>query len=312
MESQRGRGRGVEALRLMCCGVCMGIANLIPGVSGGTVAFVFGIYEDVLQAVRAFDGGLLRLLWRRRWREAAARLPMRFLAPLALGILGAVFLGAGLIDHLLHHRPVEIHAFFFGLILATVPIIARVIHRWTPGLMLWAAASAAGMLGLVGLMPAETPENWGFLFLCGAVAVCTMILPGISGAFVLVLLGKYEDIITAVHERDWLPLSAVAAGCVVGLLLFVRVLSWLFRRWHDATAAFLTGMVLGSLPKVWPWKEVVEEVRISGGEALPLRERLVLPGSMDVQVWTALGLALIGFWIALRLAETSPRGRVRV
>ncbi len=280
-----------DYLRLCFKGFCMGIADIIPGVSGGTIAFITGIYEDLIASIKSFDVKFVRLCCTFRFREAFHHASWKFLATVLLGILTAVFTLAKVMSWLLHNKPVLTYAFFFGLILATVPIIGQRLKRWTVPMMLLCFFAAGGMFYLVGMIPIHTPETMGFLFLSGALAICAMILPGISGAFILVLLGKYHYIIEAVSQHDFASLLIVAAGCAVGILTFVRVLNWVLTRHHDLTVAILTGLVLGSLRKVWPWKEAHANV---------------LPSQWSPEVIGVMLLSILGFWIALSISREAP------
>lgn len=282
-------------------GACMGIADVIPGVSGGTIAFMLGIYEDLIKAIKSFDIAVLRLLLKGRFKEALDFVAWRFLGALFFGIAGSIVLLSKPISWLLTNFPVLVNAFFFGLILMTVPIIGRTLKLWKPSLVLVFLLSTAGTYFLVQMVPAETPEAAWFIFLSGAIAICAMILPGISGAFILLLLGKYQYILEAVHQREIAVLLIFIAGMAVGILSFVRILEWLFRHFHDLTIAVLTGFVLGSLNKIWPWKEVLESVMTDEGKVMVIREMNTLPPAMDGYFFLALLLATAGCLIAFLL-----------
>ena len=279
-------------------GFCMGAADVVPGVSGGTMAFILGIYEELIGAVRSFDARFLRLLLSMRLREAAGHARWRFVGALGAGILGAVFSLARLLSWLLHNHPVPVWAFFFGLIVASLFTVSRRIRRWRPRVPGGILLGAVGTYLLVGVVPMSTPEAPWFLFLSGAVAICAMILPGISGAFILVLLGKYLFVLEAVNNRDLATLGLVAAGAATGLIAFSRLLGWLFRRFHDATIAFLTGLMLGSLRKIWPWKETAAAEGAGSVAAVPAN---VLPDQWTPEVTLALVLASAGFLAVLAL-----------
>jgi putative membrane protein len=288
-------------------GLCMGTADVIPGISGGTIAFMTGIYEDLLEAIKTADIKFLKLVCRFQISQALDYFAWPFLLPLMLGILTAIFSLSKVVHWLLVNEPVYLFSFFFGLITATVPIIGRVVKRWDPANLILLVLSAVLTYFFVGLVPLETPNDLWFLFICGAVAICAMILPGISGAFILLLLGKYQYIIQAVSDRDFLILIVVALGCLVGILSFVRFLSWLLSKYHDITLSILTGLVAGSLRKVWPWREVVETIITSKGKTIPIREINVLPSGMNAELLFAIGLMIIGFVVALFLNSTDTR-----
>ena len=291
-----------EYFGLYVRGFCMGAADVVPGVSGGTMAFILGIYEELIESIREVgQRPFLRALSRFRIREVFQIVNWKFLLAVLLGIASAVLTLARGLEWLLHNRPTLVWSFFFGLVFASVIAVARRIRRWTPAL--WAALVAGTVFAyiLVGLVPLQTPDTWWFLFFSGALAICAMILPGISGAFILVLLGKYQQVLNAVNRRDILDLFWVAAGAVIGIVTFAQVLGWLFKRWHDLTVAVLTGFMLGSLRKVWPWKVDVEWMTGSHGERIPTVQHNVFPEAMSADVMTAIGLAVLGLALVLVL-----------
>ena len=287
--------RPTELLGIAVRGFAMGAADIVPGVSGGTMAFILGIYEQLVDSIALFTRReTLTLLIERRWRELFERIPWRFLGALAVGLLTAVFTLARGLEWTLEHHPVRLWAFFFGLVLASVIAISRHI-KWSLPLLASAALSAVAAWLIVGLVPTQTPETWWFLVLSGAIAICAMILPGISGSFILVVLGKYEYVLSAVNDRDLLTLGLVAVGAGLGLLTFARLISYLFDRHHAVMVASLTGLMLGSLRKVWPWKETLETRLDSQGELVPLIERNIMPEAFGPEVMLAVALAVFGF-----------------
>ncbi|MEX2542554.1 MAG: DUF368 domain-containing protein [Trueperaceae bacterium] len=236
-------------------GLAMGAADIVPGVSGGTMALILGIYELLIESLRALARPpFLGNLFRGHLRRALAEANGLFLPALTAGIGTSVLALSSLLSGLLEARPVFVYAFFFGLIFASVFLVARRVRRFSAGRWTLLALGAIAAFALVGLTPAQTPDAPWFLFLSGALAVSALLLPGISGAFVLVLLGKYAFVLGAISRGDIASLSAVIAGAVAGMLSLAQVLSWLFRRFHDATLALLCGVMLGSLRKVWPWQ----------------------------------------------------------
>jgi putative membrane protein len=278
-------------------GFCMGAADVVPGVSGGTMAFILGIYEDLLGAVRSFDLQFLRLLIRFKIKDALNHTSWRFLTALLIGIFLAVFSLAKLLSWLLEYHPVLIWSFFFGLILASVYTVGRHLRKWSLPILVWIFMGTVGSYFLVGLVPLKTPETPWFLVLSGAVAICAMILPGISGSFILVLLGKYAYLLAAVNNRDFLPLILAAAGAAVGLITFVRCLSWLLKKYHDPTLAVLTGLMLGALRKVWPWKKTLETMTDGHGNVLIISQSNALPATWNQEVTLAVCLVIIGFFV---------------
>lgn len=259
-------------------GCAMGMADVVPGVSGGTIAFISGIYEELIGSIRSIGGPALKLLLRFRLAEFWRAVNGNFLAAVFAGLLAAVFSLAHLMTYLLEHHPIEIWSFFFGLIIASALFVSKEVGRWNAVPVLSAAVGAAVAYWITVASPAQTPETWWFILLTGAVAICAMILPGISGAFILLLMGKYRFILEAVGSFDAEVIVLFGVGAVVGLVSFSHLLSWLLRRWHDATIALLLGFMIGSLNKVWPWKVTLETYLDSHGAAHPLVERNIWAG----------------------------------
>ena len=262
-------------------GCAMGMADVVPGVSGGTIAFISGIYEELLDSIRSVDATALRLLLRFRLAEFWRHINGRFLLPVLLGIAVAIFSLARLMTYLLTHHPLAIGSFFFGLIVASALLVARQIGRWDWRTVLAFAVGAAAAWWITVATPAETPDGWWFVMLSGAIAICAMILPGISGAFILLLLGKYQYIMHAVGEFDIPVIAVFVIGAAAGIISFSHLLSWLLKHWHDVTVAVLMGFMVGSLNKVWPWKETVKTYLDSHGVAQPLVQNNIAPGTFE-------------------------------
>ena len=262
-------------------GCAMGMADVVPGVSGGTIAFISGIYEELLDSIRSVDATALRLLLRFRLAEFWRHINGRFLLPVLLGIAVAIFSLARLMTYLLTNQPIAIWSFFFGLIVASALLVARQIGRWDWRTVLAFAVGAAAAWWITVATPAETPDDWWFVMLSGAIAICAMILPGISGAFILLLLGKYQYIMHAVGEFDIPVIAVFVIGAAAGIISFSHLLSWLLKHWHDVTVAVLMGFMVGSLNKVWPWKETVETYLDSHGVAQPLVQNHIAPGTFE-------------------------------
>jgi len=307
-----GRSRTArEYVGLVVRGFVMGSADVVPGVSGGTMAFILGIYEELIQSIRAaarppFWKALIGL----RIPEALKAVNAGFLVALLSGILLAVLSLAKGLEWLLVNQPVYLWSFFFGLVLSSVWTVSKRISRWSPLLAGAGIVGAVGAYVLVGLVPLQTPESPWYLFLSGALAICAMILPGISGSFILVLLGKYQFILGAVNQRDFVTIAIVGAGAVIGLVSFAQVLGWFFKRYHDVTVALLIGLMVGSLRKIWPWKEVLAFITDRHGAIIPTVEANVLPAVFGSEVLIALGLAVVGFVLVLvldRLANQNKR-----
>ena len=265
----------------------MGAADIVPGVSGGTMAFILGIYHELLDAIKAVDARFIRLLIALRFTDALSHIPWRFLLCLGTGIVVAILTLAQLLETQLEHNPTRVSAFFFGLVLASTITISRSITNWNTTAIATALTTLVCTYSLLSATSVNTPETVLFLFLSGAVAIAAMILPGISGAYILVLLGKYRYILSAVNNRDILTLAIVVAGAIVGLATFSRFLSWLFSRYHDLTVASLTGLMLGSLRKVWPWKDPANI------------NNPALPNHFDLEVGISIAICATGLLIVL-------------
>jgi len=290
-------------------GFCMGASDVVPGVSGGTMAFILGIYEELIDAIKSFDLKGLMLLLTLKVRAFFEHISWQFLLAVGVGILTAIFTLARLLAWLLHNTPVHIWSFFLGLILASVVTVSRRITRWQPLTWVSLLGGLIGIYLLVGLVPGTTPNDLWFLFLSGAVAICAMILPGISGSFILVLMGKYQYILEAVNQRDFLVLIIVAAGACVGIAAFSRLLGWLLRKYHNLMVAFLTGLMLGSLRKIWPWKDTVESLTDRHGNIVPTVQVNILPAQLNGEVFAAVALMAAGFLVVWVLDRMAREGR---
>lgn len=262
-------------------GCAMGMADVVPGVSGGTIAFISGIYEELLDSIRSVNATALKLLLRFRFAEFWRHINGRFLLPVLLGIAVAIFSLARLMTYLLVNHPIAIWSFFFGLIVASALLVARQIGRWDWRTLLAFVIGAVAAWWITVATPAETPNDWWFVMLSGAIAICAMILPGISGAFILLLLGKYQYIMHAVGEFNIPVIVVFVIGAAAGIISFSHLLSWLLKHWHDVTVAVLMGFMVGSLNKVWPWKETVETYLDSHGVAQPLVQTNIAPGTFE-------------------------------
>lgn len=287
--------------RLFLIGFSMGSADLIPGVSGGTIAFLSGIYEELLYAIKLVTGDVLRLFLRGKFVQAIKITPFKFLVPLGFGLMTALFSLAKILSYLLEHHSVFVWSFFFGLVLASTVIVLKRVVKWDVSDKIAFLISAVAAYILVGTIPVETPSSFPFIFLSGMIAICAMILPGISGSFILLLLGKYQQILAAVTSRDFLTLIIFMAGCVLGLAVFARFLTWLFAKHHDISVAILAGIMLGSVRKLWPWKEVVATRINSHGVEVPLVENNILPQTFDFSVVATIALALFACFLVYYL-----------
>ena len=287
-------------------GVGMGTADIVPGVSGGTIAFITGIYEALLTAIASINSRLVMQVLRLNLKQALAGLHLRFLVTLVCGIALAVISTSHLMHYLLTEHAVQTWSVFFGLITASILVVAHSINkRFTtfPALILGAILA----YGITGLIPLYTPEEPWFIFFSGMIAICAMILPGLSGSFILLILGKYAFITAALRNPvnpDNLEIILIfITGCLVGILGFSRILRYGLARWHDYTLALLTGIMLGSMRKVWPWKITLESQIIRGKEHV-LREENVWP-LLDIEFGIALLLMLTGFTLVMLLDKIS-------
>lgn len=279
----------------------MGSADIVPGVSGGTMAFIFGIYEELLESIKLVSGEVPKLILSGKIKEAWNVIPFSFLIPVGLGIVSAVVLLSNLISYLLTNEPVSLWSFFFGLVIASIFLVSKRIVTWDfwdYGAM---AASTALAYFLVGAVPVSTPASLPLMFLSGAIAICAMILPGISGSFLLVILGKYDQILDAVITRDFVTLGVFMIGAVVGLALFSRLLSFLFEKQHDLVVSILIGFMVGSLRKIWPWKEVLSTRVDHHGDIVPVKEVNILPATFNTEVLLAVGLFIVGIALMIML-----------
>jgi putative membrane protein len=285
-------------------GVGMGAADVVPGVSGGTIAFIVGIYEELIDSIKSINIASLKLFFTFRWKEFWKAINGNFLLSLVLGIGISVFSLAKTITYLLIEYPVLVWAFFFGLVLASTWIVVQDVNRWNRKTVISFIAGAVIAFFITLATPAKTPDGYWFIFICGAIAICAMILPGISGSFILVLLGKYFFIMDALKSLKISILLVFSGGIIVGITTFSRVLSFALHRYHDLTIAALSGFMLGSLNKVWPWKRVVETYIDGQGHEKPLVEANTLP---DQYILQAIILALLGFAIVYFLEKLSGK-----
>ncbi|MDP6770452.1 MAG: DUF368 domain-containing protein [Anaerolineales bacterium] len=282
-----------DYLRICLAGFCMGAADIVPGVSGGTMAFILGIYQELLNSIKSADSHLLRLLLKLKFSEASNYFPWRFLAAVGIGILIAILTLAKILETQLETNPTQVWSFFFGLVLASIFTVARSIKGWRPSLILFAASSCLVSYSILGVTPTTTPETNWFLFLSGAIAINAMILPGISGAYILVLLGKYKYILSAVNSRDVFTLAIVLAGAAIGLTTFVRLLSWLLDKYRNITMTLLTGLMIGSLRRLWPWKS----------DTNPMNP--ILPETINDEILVSIAIAIAGMMAILMITKIS-------
>lgn len=289
---------------LVLKGMGMGAADVVPGVSGGTIAFIVGIYEELIDSIKSINAASLKMLFTGKIAAFWKAINANFLFSIVGGIAISIFSLAKLITWLLTDHPVLVWSFFFGLVLASTWFVSKDIKKWDWKTILSFIIGAVVAFYITVATPAETPSNLFFIFLCGAIAICAMILPGISGSFILVLLGKYFYIMEAVKTFNIKIILVFICGAAIGITSFSRVLSFALRRFHDITIAVLAGFMLGSLNKVWPWKTVVETYLDSHGVEKPLIEVNSMP---DHLVGEAVGLMVLGFAIVYFLEKLSAK-----
>ncbi|CAI8217511.1 MAG: Uncharacterised protein [Formosa sp. Hel1_33_131] len=304
----------LEYLIISLKGMAMGAADIVPGVSGGTIAFISGIYEELIDSLNNINFSLLKNLktegFKNTWNQANGN----FLLALLSGVFVSVISLSKGVKWLLEHHPVLLWAFFFGLVLASIIYVGKQIKTssWNLKLFIAMGLGAAVAFLITTLNPSESSDANLFLFGAGALAICAMILPGISGAFILVILGAYSPVLEAINTRDLKTIFFIGAGAVVGLLSFSKLLKWLFEKYHELTLALLTGFMIGSLNKIWPWKVALTYRINSKGMQVPLNEKSISPFDFDgdPQLFQAIGLMVLGILIILTLEKISTKTNV--
>ena len=297
----------MQRVFLFLKGMAMGAADVVPGVSGGTIAFITGIYEELINSIQSISTEALPALFKEGLPSAWKKANANFLLVLLSGIAVSVLSLAKGISHLLETQPVLVWSFFFGLIVASAVVVGKSVEKWNATAVIIMVAGIGLAYFITVASPAKTPEAWWFIFLSGSLAICAMILPGISGSFILLLLGKYKYILNALSELDLQTILLFLSGCVVGLLSFARLLSWMFKHYKNTTIAMLTGFMIGSLNKVWPWKITTQTTLDRHGEEIPLTQKSVLPQNFDADpqlIW-ALVAAIVGFAVIWVLESRS-------
>jgi len=290
-------------------GVAMGAADVVPGVSGGTIAFISGIYEELLESISSISFKTIEVLKTQGINAAWKQINGNFLISLLIGIGISVVSLAKIISWLLENEPVLLWAFFFGLVVASIFFIGKQITKWNVVTFIVLAGGTILAYWVTTLQPLVTENSSSvFFFISGAFAICAMILPGISGAFILVLLGAYKPVLEAVHNRDFKIIIIIGAGAIMGLLTFSRLLKWLFHHHKNLTLAILTGFVLGSLNKIWPWKMIIESKVIEEKEVV-LMEQSISPFAYgeDNQLLLAVLVATIGFMTIILLEKLAVK-----
>lgn len=299
-----------KTISLSVKGICMGSADVIPGVSGGTIALITGIYEDLIAALRSLDMKMVRKILSFDIKGAVADVHIRFLLALFSGIMIAIISLAQLMNFLLHHHPVPTWSLFFGLIMASILVVGKQVTDWLgkAGICFIAGILAAAII--VNLIPIQTPDALWFILFCGIVAICAMILPGISGAFILLVLGKYEFITATLKNpflaQNFFVILVFCLGCVIGLVGFSRILNYLLGKFHNLTLAFLSGLITGSLMKIWPWKQILE-IQVIRGKTHVIWGRPIMPDTFNGEFCFAITLMVLGFLGILILERWAKR-----
>ena len=297
----------VDYLVIFLKGLAMGAADVVPGVSGGTIAFISGIYEELLETINSINFKTLKILKSNGFKAMWKSINGNFLISLLFGIGISIISFAKLIKWSIENEPIMVWSFFFGLVLASVIYIAKQIKNWN-SMTILALIIGASIAYYVTILPPMVSEGSSdlFMFFAGALAICAMILPGISGGFILLLLGAYKPALDALNDRDLKTIFLLISGAIVGLLTFSRVLKWMFEKFHNLTLAVLTGFVLGSLNKIWPWKNIVKSEMINGKLKI-LQEETISPMSYqgNPEIGWALILAIIGFIVIILLEKSA-------
>ncbi len=272
----------------------MGIANVIPGVSGGTIALITGIYEDLINSLKSFDTKSLKLITSIDILGFIKHTNLYFLLAVFGGSIVSVFSIASLFKYLFIHYPILIWAFFFGLIIASIYFVGKRISKWNTTTIFSLAIGTLVAISLSFMTPASENDNLFFVFICGIIGISGMMLPGLSGSFILILMGNYELLmVTAITELNILLLSVFFLGSAFGLMSFSHILSWVFKHYKNQTLALLTGFILGSLSIIWPWKEVAESISIKGKEKI-IAYNWYFPNELNTETILAILLILVG------------------
>lgn len=288
-------------------GFAMGMADIVPGVSGGTVAFITGIYDELVESISLVNKDFLNLLLHFKIKHALEHINFKFLLPLMCGVFSAIILMSRVMHFFLNEYSTQTWALFLGLIGASIIFVGKQIKSLTlpKNLSAVIAGSIIGYL-LVSLLPVETSNDYLNIFLSGAIAICAMILPGISGSFILLILGKYAFVTGALKDpfadNHLLVITVFSVGCLIGILSFSKILNWLLKNYQNTMMCFLTGFMIGSLKKIWPWKKVLES-KIIRGKTYVLQEANILPTQFDAGFWIAIFLVVIGFISVIMLEK---------
>ena len=304
-------------------GLAMGAADVVPGVSGGTIAFISGIYQELIDSINNVNLSVLKTLKKDGLRAAWQQVNGGFLLALLTGIFISVLTFSKIITHLLADHPILVWSFFFGLIIASIVLIWKETSNWKLVDILALVLGIVISYYITIARPVSSPDSYWYIFLSGFIAIIAMILPGISGAFILLLMGSYETVIGTINKfregivnfdmeilgEAMVKLSVFALGAIIGLKSFSKILHWMFEKHKNTTLALLIGFMAGSLNKVWPWKQVLETRVNSHGEVVPFIENSILPQNFDgnPQVMTAVILAVIGFVVIFGMEKMASK-----
>lgn len=304
-------------------GIAMGAADVVPGVSGGTIAFISGIYQELINSINRINLDVIKNLKKNGLKATWASINGNFLLALVCGIGVSVLTFSKIIMHLLETQPILVWSFFFGLVLASIVFIWKEITHWTAKSIISLLIGIIISYYITIAEPAHSPDSYWFLFLSGFIAIIAMILPGVSGAFILLLMGSYQTVIGTINQlREGitqmnfeilgdalLKLGTIALGALLGLKLFSRVLTWMFAHHKSTTLALLIGFMIGSLNKIWPWKEILKTRVNSHGETVPFLEKSILPTdfSGEPKIFLAVIMLLIGFFLIFGLEKFATR-----
>ncbi|KZN64518.1 hypothetical protein N473_14430 [Pseudoalteromonas luteoviolacea CPMOR-1] len=292
-------------------GAGMGAADLVPGVSGGTVAFITGIYARLLAAIKSVDVAVLKMVLKGQIKDAWSHIDGNFLLAVFGGLFTSALSLSKIIAYLLENHQTFVWSFFFGLIIASFVYIAKQVERWQVQHIVSCLVGVAVAVMITSLSPAEAQAQPWFYFIAGSIAICAMILPGISGSFILLLLGMYGHVLTALNDREVFLIGLFLLGCICGLMVFSRFLSWLLARYEQVTFALLAGFLVGSLNMLWPWKKVVSTYVNSSGIEKPLMQKNISPmeftqlTGQDAQLAICIALAVFGLVLILALDKLS-------
>ena len=312
-----------QLISIFLKGIGMGTANVIPGVSGGTIALITGVFEKLIHSIKAFNITAIKLLFKGKFKEFANYINLDFLIAIGLGIAISIISLAKLLDFLFINYPIFIWAFFFGLILASIFFVGKTISKWSISVILIFILGTSSAIALTFLNPATENDSFLYLVFCGVIAACSMILPGLSGSFILILLGNYELVmIDAINQRDLSIILPVVIGAGFGLLAFSHLLSWIFKKFKDQTISLLTGFILGSLVILWPWKKsyslagdilptnkfgaFIDSNNIILDDISPFSYERIIPESFDQNFFLTFAFILLGIfsiYLLERLAD---------